>query len=572
MSQTIIEEERNHFQNAYRKSMLTPDIENSYRKQNLPIRRQSLQVFQKDYIIKKIPTQPEEKEKKQQHERRRCVSNPNLLLTVASSKQQEEQEQPAKQSTAHKFVALLSCVSKEFSKRISLKPIAVKDGIEYHNTFTGSEAVDCLLNILKIRDRNFGLLIGRALENQNFIHHVTYDCRLRDLDNEFYQLDLENGDNSSVNSVFTILTDCYSPTCTRKNPCYSNSCPRMKRKNNTETCNSSTAHLSRKDQEYLKDRVLWRYSVPLDIVMETNDKEKKRQECIYELVYTEQDFTRDLQYIKEFWIQPIQSSDIVPLERRQEFITNVFWNLTEIEKISSSLSKALTTRQDKHSVIPCIGDIMISHVKNFDPFVTYGAHQMIGKHTFEMEKKMNPRFQQFVMNLERRPESRRLELNGYLTKPTSRLGRYNLLLNSIHQVTPKDHKDYKDIPIAMDLITQFLVQLNHQVGLSDNTFHLQQLSNRILPFKGPELELLNPKRQLVMRGKMKRTKSTSLQLFLFDNYLVVCKVKFVQQLEYYKLYQKIQLENYGLIQLKSISKTSIIILKHADSDLRARIV
>ncbi|KAG1048684.1 hypothetical protein G6F43_008947 [Rhizopus delemar] len=346
----------------------------------------------------------------------------------------------------------------------------------------------------------------------------------------------------------------------------------MKRKNNTETCNSSTAHLSRKDQEYLKDRVLWRYSVPLDIVMETNDKEKKRQECIYELVYTEQDFTRDLQYIKEFWIQPIQSSDIVPLERRQEFITNVFWNLTEIEKISSSLSKALTTRQDKHSVIPCIGDIMISHVKNFDPFVTYGAHQMIGKHTFEMEKKMNPRFQQFVMNLERRPESRRLELNGYLTKPTSRLGRYNLLLNSIHQVTPKDHKDYKDIPIAMDLITQFLVQLNHQVGLSDNTFHLQQLSNRILPFKGPELELLNPKRQLVMRGKMKRTKSTSLQLFLFDNYLVVCKVKFVQQLEYYKLYQKIQLENYGLIQLKSTSKTSIIILKHADSDLRARIV
>lgn len=39
--------------------------------------------------------------------------------------------------------------------------------------------------------------------------------------------------------------------------------------------------------------------MPLDIVMETNDKEKKRQECIYELVYTEQDFTRDLQYIKE---------------------------------------------------------------------------------------------------------------------------------------------------------------------------------------------------------------------------------------------------------------------------------
>ncbi|KAG1251848.1 hypothetical protein G6F68_012067 [Rhizopus microsporus] len=139
-------------------------------------------------------------------------------------------------------------------------------------------------------------------------------------------------------------------------------------------------HSREGSQSYLipqQEERLWINTVPQSLVDTLSKDEKKRQENIYELVYTEQDFTRDLQYIKEFWIQPIQSSDIVPLERRQEFITNVFWNLIEIEKISSSLSKALTTRQDKHSVIPCIGDIMISHVKNFDPFVTYGAHQMI---------------------------------------------------------------------------------------------------------------------------------------------------------------------------------------------------
>ncbi|CAO3698485.1 unnamed protein product [Rhizopus stolonifer] len=526
----------------YRKSILTPDIENSYRKQNLPVRRQSL-------LINSV---------QENYTRRRCVSNPNLLDLpepkpsttnkfvdmLRPSKSEvtfsQKRKKPAnegrlkhvfsrlqkKSNQKPIYSALLSCVAKEFSRNISL---------ESKTVFSGTEAVNCLLNILKIQDRNFGLLVGRALGNQEFIHHATSNYRLRDLDGELYQLKAEK---EKVNGVFTLLTDCYSPTCTRKNPCYSYSCPRMKRKKNTERCNSSTAHLSRKDQENLKERALWRYSVPMDIVLKTNDKEKKRQECIYELVYTEQDFTRDLQYIKEFWIEPIQSSDMIPLERRQDFITDVFWNLTEIEKISSSLSKALTTRQDKHSVIPCIGDIMISYAKGFDPFVTYGAHQMIGKHTFEIEKKINSRFQQFATSLERRPESRRLELNGYLTKPTSRLGRYNLLLSSIHQVTAKDHQDYKDIPIAMDLITRFLVQLNHQVGLSDNTFHLQQLSSRILPFKGPDLELLNSKRQLIMRGKMNRSKSTDLQLFLFDNYLVICKIKLNQQLEYYKLYQK----------------------------------
>lgn len=86
--------------------------------------------------------------------------------------------------------------------------------------------------------------------------------------------------------------------------------------------------------------------------------------------------------------------------------------------------------------------------------------------------------------LERQPESRRLELNGYLTKPTARLGRYNLLLNTIHKLTPKDHEDYINIPKAMDVIKQFLVQLNVQVGVSDNEFHLKQLSSRLIVPKG----------------------------------------------------------------------------------------
>jgi hypothetical protein len=82
--------------------------------------------------------------------------------------------------------------------------------------------------------------------------------------------------------------------------------------------------------------------------------------------------------------------------------------------------------------------------------------------------------------LERQPESRRLELNGYLTKPTSRLGRYNLLLNTIHQLTPKDHQDYNDIPKVIDKITEYLVRLNEKAGMSDNAFHLEQISSKIL--------------------------------------------------------------------------------------------
>lgn len=90
------------------------------------------------------------------------------------------------------------------------------------------------------------LLLGRALDSQKFFHDVTYDHRLRDSPNELYQFqkmpsilsssenyELEDDveeeeieENDLPNGVFTLLTDCYSPTCTRDNLCYSIACPR----------------------------------------------------------------------------------------------------------------------------------------------------------------------------------------------------------------------------------------------------------------------------------------------------------------------------------------------------------
>ncbi|CEP14903.1 hypothetical protein [Parasitella parasitica] len=475
-----------------------------------------------------------------------------------------------------------------------------KDDIQYYDVFHGVEAVNCILDILCTNDRNLALLMGRALENQGLFHHVNYDYRLRDADQELYRFQyLHSPQHTSaytdrqsipsqfiaqttstpnkllslrktnrknapsacetlpVNGVFSILTDCYSPTCTRKIPCYSISCPRMmteKKKNLHRTLSSQVLRTEQEKQL----RSLWRHSVPKNVVMSTNDMEKKRQECIYELIYTEEDFTRDMHYVQDFWIEPLLNNDIIPIERRHQFITDVFWNLADIERITMALSRDLTARQDKHSIIPCIGDILLEHVQGFDPFVTYGAHQIIGKHIYELEKRKNVKLLQFAQALERQPESRRLELNGYLTKPTSRLGRYNLLLSTIHRLTPKDHQDYETIPKVISKITNFMVRLNNQAGLSDNAFHLELISSRLIANKRYfSLDLMDPSRQLLMRGKMKRVShshskgfysaatspgmestNVDLQLFLFDNYLVFCKVKNQNGIEYYKVSQK----------------------------------
>lgn len=156
------------------------------------------------------------------------------------------------------YPALLSRVAEAFKTRIIVSE-RVKDGLVYPDTFDGRDAVDKIAYIIKTSDRNLALLLGRALDAQKFFHDVTYDHRLRDSPIELYQFrerlaapflptdetpvdgyshlppparpqsiadTVASAEESFPSGVFTLLTDCYSPTCTRDRLCYSIACPR----------------------------------------------------------------------------------------------------------------------------------------------------------------------------------------------------------------------------------------------------------------------------------------------------------------------------------------------------------
>jgi hypothetical protein len=68
----------------------------------------------------------------------------------------------------------------------------------------------------------------------------------------------------------------------------------------------------------------------------------------------------------------------------------------DVHSVNAELCDALLERQSESDVVDHIGDILLQHVGNFEPFVVYGSHQMVAKHMFELEKSRNPRFAEFV--------------------------------------------------------------------------------------------------------------------------------------------------------------------------------
>jgi RHO1 GDP-GTP exchange protein 1/2 len=78
------------------------------------------------------------------------------------------------------------------------------------------------------------------------------------------------------------------------------------------------------------------------------------------------------------------------------------------------------------------------------------------------------------------PESRKLELNAYLTKPTTRLARYPLLLEAVLRFTPDDNPDKTTLPQVITLVREFLEKVNVETGKTENRFNLLELDQQLV--------------------------------------------------------------------------------------------
>ncbi|KAF2165449.1 hypothetical protein M409DRAFT_24298 [Zasmidium cellare ATCC 36951] len=460
------------------------------------------------------------------------------------------------------YGALLSNVASAFRDRVPLQE-KEKDGLVYKNAFSGYEAVELIAYIIRTSDRNLALLLGRSLDAQKFFHEVAYAHRLRDSPNEVYQFkETINEEPPEVNGVFTLLTECYSPTCNRDNLCYSIACPRRLEQQQrlnmkvTPGLKRETSRASLHD-EVDNEQKLWINTVSKEISDSVSDKEKKRQEVISEIMYTERDFVKDLEYLRDFWIKPLRMPDISPIpeHRREKFIRTVFSNCQEVHSVNARMANALTRRQQQNPVVRNVGDIFLEYVPQFHPFIRYGANQLFGKFEFEKEKGSNPAFAKFTEDTERLKESRKLELNGYLTKPTTRLARYPLLLENVLKFTEENNPDMKDIPKAVEQIRQFLGKVNEESGKSENHFNLMNLNSQLKWGTIPhmDLKLTEESRQLIFKSNLKKqltSEQADVTAYLFDHAVLIVRVKTVNKREEVRVYRKpIPLE---LLQIKEM--------------------
>ncbi|KAJ2679760.1 RHO1 GDP-GTP exchange protein 2 [Coemansia spiralis] len=472
------------------------------------------------------------------------------------------------------YPAMISLVAKSFCEIIcQVLQTHVRNGLEHTQCFTGRDAVDAIYAIIKAADRNLAIVVGRALEQQSLFHDVDYEKRLRDDPNELYAFDddvvrallrpneqlLAEDDEDdadeeatlnqgvpghhqnargqsraslsvhsptpAINGVFVMLTDCYSPTCSNSQPCYSVTCPRQRLQQDhlRKTAKSNVA-------AEMKQEKLWSMSVPKEIVKSVSRQELDRQERLYEVFYGEKDYVRDLCILRDLYMKPLHNSDIVREDRRKNFITKVFKNALAVLAENMELHKALEKRQKENFICYQVGDVFLPFVQRLEAYLEYCANQPYSMHFLDAEKRNNARLVDFLEKTDRRPECRKLGVQHFLTRPPTRLARYPLVLKAVLKYTPEGHPDRETIPHVIERIEAMLNRINAETGKAQNRLRLFKVDDKLVCSVADRnnLRLTDDQRKLVRDSQLRKrggNEASAIQMLLLDHMLLMCKVK-----------------------------------------------
>ncbi|ORY23180.1 hypothetical protein BCR33DRAFT_728175 [Rhizoclosmatium globosum] len=476
------------------------------------------------------------------------------------------------------YPAFLSHVASAFRSRAPLAT-HVRDGIEYHKCFLGSEAVDTIAFLIGTTDRNLALVIGRCLDAQAFIFDVaSANTRLKD-SSDLYKMQEESridtvsrgalqpssGDllvptildghgisaaslTATVNGgvltelpvgVFLILTDCYSPTCSIDDLCYSVSCPRrlfqlqnLHNKYKMEDIWSSSSNLladaADSPTKMKEEDLWWSNTVPIEVKESVSKEEEKRQNAIYDIIKTEKNYVEELKIIQNLYLNPLKESNVIDPNRLEHFTKIVFCNAHDLLAVNTKLFAKLQARQKEQHIVEKIGDIFLSCAADLSCYIEYCGNREYSRNDIALEKSQNPKFREFLANAHVGSGIRaeiKHELDGYLHKPIARMASYLLLLKAIYEKTPLDHPDKILIPEATRAIEKVLAEMNSASGKTMTKIKLLQLSQQF--YMGDfDLQLMDPERQMVYEGKVtlkKPSGDVSLVMFLFDHCLVMTR-------------------------------------------------
>ncbi|CEP18921.1 hypothetical protein [Parasitella parasitica] len=452
---------------------------------------------------------------------------------------------------ANPAVAFLSELSKLFVQKLNalIESRSIFCSTEYPKSLDWSRKEYRNLARLMMHIQEPALFSPIAYSYKSLNNNTLYDSS-----NEAYCLgDCLDDDNTTfAQSLIVPLMDCYTPLCIKgaSDGCYASTCPnrgsqllfRSSIINKELQRNISLTSSMASSQDTLVSRC-WSNTVSRETLQKTPAREMKRQEAIYEMIYTEEDYVRDLNLLDELFAKPLVKAQCIEYERRQDFCNEIFGNYAEIAEIHRNMYRDLRDHQLASQEMDLeaggvgfvdeIGSIVLRYVDQFmHAYTAYGPHFILAEYAAKREVATNILFQNFIREKEKQAETRKLPFRHFIILPITRLQRYPLLLDAILKRTINE-TEKQTLTKCIERVRAVASTVDSLTTEAKKVLRLREINDKIRfkpnypPF---DLDLMNPGRQLVYEGPLKRrshlvVESVDIHVFLFDHLLVMTRPK-----------------------------------------------
>ncbi|KAJ3217105.1 RHO1 GDP-GTP exchange protein 2 [Dinochytrium kinnereticum] len=183
---------------------------------------------------------------------------------------------------------------------------------------------------------------------------------------------------------------------------------------------------------------LWETKFP-DLAQSVSDKERKRQEKIYELISNQRNLVQELRYVND--------------------------------------------RQDQNPQIDTIADLFMNVAPQFTILASYGENNAKQREELGAELARNPQFKEFMAaagqkNREMSSSGKDFSLKDLLYSPIQRFFKYNELLRDIKKQTSAD--GIAEVEDAMAALKAVGDQINDAIGRSTDRRETEELNNQLL--------------------------------------------------------------------------------------------
>ncbi|KAG8961323.1 hypothetical protein FRC03_005538 [Tulasnella sp. 419] len=364
-------------------------------------------------------------------------------------------------------LALLSHIAVRLRDKVP-RGTHVKGSIPYPRAFTGKDIVSTIQSIIQrellitlgisTNDRRIALQVARSLQNQLFFYEVEWGGRvLTDSVEDVYAFldDDEDGVGGGLGGelptgVITLLTKCYSPSCSEGGPCYSYGCPKRGQAPPQLLTMASTVEVPKTFKRG------WKNTVAQELIDSLGPKEIRRQDIIFKMIEKEDQYIQDLDFIETHFIKALRTSNppIIPLDYMDTFLDEVFGNILDLRETNKRLLEVLYVRQrEQKPVITRIGDVFLHAAAEFRlPYPLYVGNLPLAEKRLKDEIDANPEFRLFLEQAARHPDARRLDLKHFITRPADHLRNYPILLEAAAKETDPENPDLEFLKEAASAI------------------------------------------------------------------------------------------------------------------------